>query len=80
MSMICMQVVLRAHPKTCFRRLFQVFSDVLGVNLQHVKFLYGTVRLDADDQLGSLCKGYAEVLVMDVPEAMHDMSMGFVNI
>ena len=28
----------------------------------------------------SLCKGYAEVLVMDVPEAMHDMSMGFVNI
>ena len=80
MSMICMQVVLRAHPKTCFRRLFQVFSDVLGVNLQHVKFLYGTVRLDADDQLGSLGKGYAEVLVMDVPEAMHDMSMGFVNI
>lgn len=74
------QVVLRAHPKTCFRRLFQVFSDVMGVNLGHVKFLGSTGRLDADDQLGSLGKGYTVISVLDVPETMSDASMGYVNI
>ena len=42
-----MQVVLRAHPRTAFRRLFQVFSDVMGVDLAHVKFMGRTGRLDA---------------------------------
>ena len=75
-----MQVVLRAHPKTAFRRLFQVFADTMGVNLGHVKFMGSTGRLDADDQLGSLGKGYAVITVFDVPGAMHDVSMGYINI
>ena len=74
------QVVLRAHPKTAFRRLFQVFSDTMGVNLSHVKFMGSPGRLDADDQLGSLGKGYAVITVLDVPEAMQDVSMGYINI
>jgi hypothetical protein len=41
------QVVLRAHPRTAFRRLFQVFSDIMGVDLAHVKFMGRTGRLDA---------------------------------
>lgn len=75
-----MQVVLRAHPKTAFRRLFQVFADTMGVNLGHVKFMGSTGRLDADDQLGSLGKGYAVITVFDVPGAMPDVSMGYINI
>ncbi len=72
--------MLRAHPKAAFRRLFQVFSDVMGVDLEHVKFMGSTGRLDADDQLGSLGKGYTVITVMDVPGAMDDVSMGYVNI
>ena len=75
-----MQVVLRAHPKTAFRRLFQVFSDTMGVNLGDVKFMGATGRLDADDQLSSLGKGYAVITVLDVPDAMHNASMGYINI
>ncbi len=80
MDQCCVQVVLRAHPKTSFRRLFQVFSDTMGVNLGHVKFMGSTGRLDADDQLGSLGRGYAVITVQDVPGAMHDVSMGYINI
>lgn len=75
-----MQVVLRAHPTTALRRLFQVFSDTMGVNLGHVKFMGATGRLDADEMLGNLGKGYAVITVLDVPEAMHDVSMGYINI
>jgi hypothetical protein len=36
--------------------------------------------LDADDQLGSLGKGYAVITVLDVPGAMDNHNMGYVNI
>ena len=52
----------------------------MGVDLEHVKFMGSTGRLDADDQLGSLGKGYTVITVMDVPGAMDDVSMGYVNI
>ncbi len=36
--------------------------------------------LGADDQLGSLGKGYAVITVLDVPGAMGAHAMGYVNI
>ena len=78
------QVVLRAHPKTPFRRLFQVFSDTMGVSLGHIKFMgninYGWKRLDADDQLGIFGRPCVSVTVQNVPEAMDDVAMGYINI